>query len=237
MNKVLRYLKLLALITLPGCAAQENASSDEGPFIVGGTPIAIPAPSPQMSEVGFDLRVMMESFIPTDQRLVAAFLPEDSVEAFQTGKEWAPSSSWAVASAIRIEEFQDVSAEMFGEVVAFVEDLPAFQVAEWNRQEVEESNDRLRPYRAGRDDLEASAPRNLGRMFFWEDAVGYFLLQDIISDGVSFTTAEGVVIVRVKDRFVLMRLGSIFEGVSTIAEVTTRSESWASAVLSANAGG
>lgn len=53
---------------------------------VGTIPIIIPSPTTELIEPGPDYRVVFETFAPVNNRLVAAFVPQDNLDGIHKGK-------------------------------------------------------------------------------------------------------------------------------------------------------
>ena len=81
-------------------------------FRVGLKSIAIPSPSSDMNEIGSDYRVVLETFAPATNRLVAAFnRPEDLHQILSGGT--APLPRYALVEVPRGAEFVDVDSAAF----------------------------------------------------------------------------------------------------------------------------
>lgn len=85
----------------PVSAAQDMNSTpaqatDVLAYRIGGTPIVIPPPTNEMVEMGQDYRVVMDVFVPEQNRLIAAFvLPNDLAIIKSGGKAVPPGTrSW-----------------------------------------------------------------------------------------------------------------------------------------------
>src|ERR1700722_5430732 len=79
---------------------------------VGAVSIAIPSPMNDLAEPGPDYRVIFETFAPTSNRLVAAFVPQDKMDAIRKGNA-PPMDEYALVEVARRSEFTDIDSAAF----------------------------------------------------------------------------------------------------------------------------
>jgi hypothetical protein len=82
---------------------------------VGAVSIAIPSPTNDLLEPGPDYRVIFETFAPVNNRLVAAFVPQDKMDDIHKGNA-PPMDKYAFVEVARRTEFTEIDSATFQQV-------------------------------------------------------------------------------------------------------------------------
>ena len=226
---------LMALTFLLTGYAQNTAPkpAEVQSFKAGGTPIVIPPPTTSMVEVGYDIRELMEAFVPGANRLLAGFLPSKDISKFTRGAAPPVLTRYAMVQVPRRAEFLDVEARDFPKIVAGIKqefgaiDSPSstFQTAE------EELRLRLKSMNV---DANLSKPIPLGTLFSKPDAHGFGLISTASVGTNVMRVAMGGAVVRVKKRVLFIYLYSEYQNEESVLWLRKTTEQWADAMLNQN---
>jgi hypothetical protein len=202
-------------------------------FRVGLKSIAIPSPSSDMNEIGSDYRVVLETFAPATNRLVAAFnRPEDLHQILSGGT--APLPRYALVEVPRGAEFVDVDSAAFKTVADSVaKEFGANLEADLKKGE-DDLNHNLKELNSNSTSVTMGKPFPLGTLFSKPDAAAFGIIQSISTTGPETKMAVAVVVLRAQNRILVLYLYSIYKDESTVQWMRTTGEQWADAVLAAN---
>jgi len=227
-------LAIAATIALAQDASTSSAKPPEAQSYRAGTKsIVIPPPEADLLEMGADYRVLAETFVPTSNRLVAAFLkPEDSA-ALRDGKS-QPLSKYALLEIPRSAEFADITPNLYKQVADSVAKQFEGDLDATLKDQEEELNRRLKALNssAGTMTFDKAAP--LGTFFSKSDACAFGMLTPVAINGTSTKVAMGLIVVRVQNRVLFGYLYSTYKDEGSITWLRKTSEQWADAILKAN---
>jgi hypothetical protein len=204
---------------------------------VGGTSIKFPLPDPQFTEVGYDSRSFMEVMVPTQNRLVCAYVLTNDLIHLTKRDDNLQLSRYIMVQVPRRGEFSDCSADNFAEVMSSAKETfgdKAGSGAESLFKEAdEEINRRLKSL-----DLEGSIklgkPVQLGTLFSIKDASAFGLIMPVIVEKKTVKMGGGIILMRVKSRLLFVYVYSEYKGEETIRYLGQITEKWAKQILAAN---
>ena len=200
-------------------------------FKAGGTPIAIPAPTSDMVETGYDNREMMEVFVPAQNRLIAAFVLATDLPALTRGDENLKMAKYAMVQVPRGGEYTDCGVSEFKEVT----DSLAVEFESLIDSVFEEVEDELgRRMKSLEIDLNIGKPTQLGTLFTKQNAYCFGMIIPVILDGETTHMAMGATLLRVKKRLLFIYLYADYKDEETVKWLSSNSEKWADAILAAN---
>jgi hypothetical protein len=225
---------LSILITLGSVYANAQApnSSDASTFRVGLKSVVVGSPSTDLVEPGSDFRVIFEVFVPTTNRLVAAFLLPEELRA--TLKGTTPLSRYAFVQVPRRAEFAAVTPEIFKQIAGSMGQEFAASMDTAVKDSQDEMNRRLKALNANPTTLTLDKPLMLGSFFSKPDAVGFGSVMPYDVNGKMVKLAAAVSVVRVQERVLFLYLYTIYKDQESVNWVRTTSEKWADTILAAN---
>jgi hypothetical protein len=222
-----------ALLVPHSPARAQTARPADTRFHVGLKTIAIPSPSDDLFETGPDYRVMLESLVPTANRLVGAFLTQQELDKLRTAT--TTLSRYAMVEAPRPAEFVDITPEIYKQI----NDAIALQFEAQTNADVkdqqEEVNRRLKALGQSSTTVTLDKPLMLGSFFSKPDATGYGQIVPVAVNGdASQRVAVGISLIRVRQRVLALYLYAPYKDEDTVKWVRTTGEKWADAILAAN---
>ncbi len=224
---------VLSFALLPSCLAAQTQTAlpPDSAFRVGLKTITIPSPSPDLAETGPDYRVLLQTLVPTNNRLVAGFLTSDDLTNIRT-KPSTSLSRYALVEAPRRAEWADITPDIFKQIDSTL--TTQFEAtANGFKDQEDEINRRLKAL--GQDKtVTIDKPLMLGAFFSKPDASGYGEILPIKFNDASKKVAVGVTFLRVRQRILFLYLYTLYTDEDSVKWVRTTSEQWADAVLAAN---
>jgi hypothetical protein len=229
-----------AAVLLCACACFQSSShaqaikgssppSETGLFRAGRVSVSIPSPTPELIEMGPDLRVLMEPLAPAKLRLVAAFIPSDNL-AKLPGPSSATLTKYALVEVPRAAEFLDVDEASFKTVV----DGMSQQFSSGNLQSTMQTAIDRHFADLGAGKLTVDKPTQLGTMFSKQNASGFAMLMPMAVNDKSVTLVAATLVVRVRNRLLFAYLYTQYEDKASVDWVTKTSELWADSILKSN---
>ncbi len=203
-------------------------------FKAGGTPIAIPPPTSDMTEVGYDNRELMEVFVIPNNRLIAAFVLTNDLLRLTKKADDLSISKYALVQVLRNGEYMDCTPNDFKEGISDVSEQFGDAINSSSMKEAEEEfNQRMKSL-----DLDVAVsldkPLQLGCLFSKEDAWGFGMIAPVSVGGQNIKIASGIVLMRVKLRVLFVYLYAEYKNEDTIKWIRKTTENWADAILKAN---
>jgi hypothetical protein len=229
------------VVVLCACACFESSShaqaikvsplplSEAGSFRAGRVSFTIPPPAPELVEMGPDLRVLMEPMAPAKLRLIAAFIPPDSL-AKLPGPSSMAFTKYALVEVPRTAEFLDVDETSFKTVV----DSMSQQFSNGNLQSTMQTAIDRHFADLGTAKLTVDKPTQLGTMFSKPNASGFAMLMPMAANGKTVTLVSATLVVRVRSRLLFAYLYIQYEDKASIDWITKTSEFWADSILKSN---
>jgi hypothetical protein len=166
----MRTILISCLLALGATAAEEARATEGQPagperFEVGGTPIAFPAPTKEMVEAGEDHRKPMELFVPSANRLVAAFVLASDLPRLAKGSSDAVLSRYAFVEIARQVEDVDCSEASFGEATRGAKEAFGDMGSRSTKELEDEFNEKMRSLHLERLTMKLGEPVSLGPFF------------------------------------------------------------------------
>lgn len=222
MNRLL-IVCLFTLGTVVNAVAVGNVtnSAPDQLFSIGGTPIAVPLPASEMTEVGNDNRgLMVEVLNDPKTRLVAAFVLTNDLPKLREARH--DLLRYATVIVPRGNEFRDIDVNDFRELK---------QMA---GQTIGKVVDTTEQASASDSEPSLSKPMQLGCFFSKEDAYGFGMAVSVVKGDTNRRMAIGGAMLRVKQRFFFAYLYSEYKDEETVKWIRRATETWADAILRAN---
>ena len=216
---------------LSGDAAPPKAAAPET-YRAGGKQFALPAPSSDLVEGGPDNRIVMENFVPDNNRLVAAFATPEDLAALRAGSK--KLTKYAMVEVPRKGEFAEFSAGDFKDLA----DGAAQQIGVAMDSAVSEGeetfNRRMKSLELDNLTVKLDKPVQLGTLFSRSDAIGFGMILPVTVAGTTTRMIAGVIFLRVKNRVLFAYLYGSYKDESSAQWIRKASENWADAILKAN---
>jgi hypothetical protein len=195
--------------------------------------IIIPSPTADLSEIGPDYRVLMDSMVPNTNRLLAAFFTaEDSANVRSIVSKGF--SHYALVENLRRAEFADIDADTFKQVSDGMATQFGAELNASTKDQEEELNRKLKAMRGTDAAMTLDKPMQLGAFFSKPNACSYGVIQQISSAGSSVKMVAGVTVLRVQNRLLYAYVYSAYKDEDSVQWVRKTSEQWADAILNAN---
>ncbi len=231
-------LALLLLTGLTTAYPQDTASArpkatEPQTYRVGLKSIAIPSPSKDLSEIGSDYRVVLETLAPATNRLVAAFnRPEDLNQILAGGN--APLPRYALVEIPRRVEFVEVDSATFKTVADSVAKEFGANIEADVKSAQDDLNRKLKELNSNSAAVAIGKPLPLGILFSKPDAAGFAMVESVSGQGPETKIAMAIVVLRAQNRVLFLYLYSIYKDETTVQWLRNTSEQWADAILKAN---
>jgi hypothetical protein len=201
---------------------------------VGAVSIAIPSPTNDLAEPGPDYRVIFETFAPTSNRLVAAFVPQDKMDAIRRGNA-PPMDEYALVEVARRSEFTDIDSAAFQRIAEELAKQFSGDLSQFSSKGQEEINRNLKAL-AKSVSVTIDKPVPLGVFFSMTNAIGVGSITPYNVNGVTTRRVGCLAFVRVRGRVLSVLTYAAYKDEGTAMSVKTTSEQWARAILKANEG-
>jgi hypothetical protein len=195
--------------------------------------IAIPSPSKDLTEIGPDYRVVLETLAPAPNRLVAAFSRLEDLHQIIAGGS-APLSRYALVEVPRRAEFAEVDSATFKTVADSLAQQFGADLGSELKKSQDDLNRRLKEMNSNSAAVAIDKPFPLGALFSKPDAAAFGLIESVSNQGPPTKMIVGTVVLRAQSRVIFLYLYSIYKDDSSVEWVRSTSEQWADAVLAAN---
>jgi hypothetical protein len=177
--------------------------------------------------------VLLETYAPNSNRLIAAFVTPADLAVLQTGR--VPlSKQYAMVEVPRSAEFLDLNDELFGQIRLNVSQQYEGNVELDVKNGVDEVNEKEKALTGKESNLRIDKPIQLGRFFAKPNADGFGMILPVSGNGVKLQRAMGVALVRVNHRLLFIYLYMDYNGEDTVRLVRATLENWTDAILKAN---
>lgn len=229
---------LISLAAAPVSAAQDMNSTpaqatDVLAYRIGGTPIVIPPPTNEMVEMGQDYRVVMDVFVPEQNRLIAAFVLPNDLAIIKSGGKAVPTR-YALVEVLRRGEFMDLSAKDYKDMADSLEQQFGAVLDTAVKEGEDELNRRIKAENLDDTKISLDKPVQLGGFFSKTDAYGTGIIMPVTTNGVTTKVVAGIIFLRVKNRLLFAYLYSVYKDQETVVWMRKTTETWADAILKAN---
>jgi hypothetical protein len=199
---------------------------------VGATSIAIPSPTNDLVEPGPDYRVIFETFAPVNNRLVAAFVPQNKMDAIHRGMR-PPMDEYALVEVARQTEFAETDSATFQRIAEALGKEFGGDLSQFASKGQEEINHNLQAL--GRSaSVTVDKPAPLGILFAMTNAIGVGSITPYNLNGVTTRRVGCLTMLRVRGRVLSIFTYAAYKDEGTVMWVKTTSEQWAGAILKAN---
>lgn len=200
----------------------------------GMVSFVLPAPAPDLVEMGPDLRVLMEIATPANNRLVAAFIPAADQAKLPGSLNGAPGK-YALVEVLRRAEFVNVDEATFKQVV----DTMAQQLSNGEAQttmlkQQDKINEKIDELGLKTGKVTLDKREQLGSIFSKPNAYGFCMVMPMASNGKTVNLVAGTALLRVKNRMLYAYLYREYEDKASVDWVVKTTETWADAILKAN---
>jgi hypothetical protein len=199
---------------------------------VGAVSIAIPSPTNDLAEPGPDYRVIFETLAPTSNRLVAAFVPQDKMDAIRRGNA-PPMDEYALVEVARRSEFTDIDSAAFQRIAEELAKQFSGDLSQFSSKGQEEINRNLKAL-AKSVSVTIDKPVPLGIFFVRTNAIGVGSITPYNVNGVTTRMAGCLILLRARGRLLSLFTYAAYKDEGTVMRVKTTAEQWADAILKAN---
>jgi len=195
--------------------------------------ITITSPTKDLSEMGSDYRVVLETFAPVTNRLVAAFTrPEDLNQLLQGGD--TPLSQYALVEVPRRAEFAEIDPATFKIVADSLAKEFGTNLEADLKSGQDELNRNLKELNSNSVSVTVDKPLPLGLLFSKPNVAAFALIETVASKGPDTKVAAAIIVLRVQNRVLFLYLYNTYKDESTVQWLHKTSEDWADAILKAN---
>lgn len=230
--------KLLSVLLLGLCmfsnAQKSDVSGEVESFKAGGTPIAIPAPTTAMNEVGYDNRELMEVFVPSVNRLIAAFVLTEDLPKLSEGADDLKMAQYAMVQVPRQGEYMDCGASDFKEVTEGAKESFGEVLSSSFEEAENEFNQRMKALDLDEATVQLGDPIQLGCLFSKKDAYAFGMIIPVKTGEETIQMSMSCVLMRVKNRLLFLYLYAEYKNEETVKWLRKTSESWVDSVLTSN---
>ena len=209
------------------------SSAESQAFQVGGKAIVVPPPSTEVVEVGSDDRVLLENFVPENNRLVAGFLLPSDLPALKNGT-LKTLDRYAMVEVPRRAEFMDVNPDAYRQIADAVSKQFGADLDAAMKGQEDAINRRLKSLRSDAATISLDKPVPLGLLFSTADACGLAMILPVSSQGSTSRMVMGMTVLRVQDRVLFGYLYTVYKNEATVQWMRKTTESWAEAILKGN---
>ena len=204
-------------------------------YKAGGTPIAIPPPTTEMSEVGYDNReFIFEVFVPASNRLIAAFVLTKDLPKLTKGSDDLVISKYAMVQVPRRGEYMDCGASEFKEVTNSAKEQFGDVMSSSMKEAEDEFNRRMKSLHLDEATASFGKPIQLGCLFSKQEAYGFGMIMPLSMAGENIKMGMGVALVRAKQRLLFVYLYAEYKDEETVMWLRKATEDWADAILKTN---
>jgi hypothetical protein len=203
-------------------------------FRVGLKSIAIASPSKDLTEIGPDYRVTLETLAPATNRLVAAFTRPEDLHQILAGGD-TPLPRYALVEVPRRAEFADIDPATFKTVADSVAKQLGTSLEADIKTAQDDFNHNLKELNSSSATIAIGKPFSLGTLFSKPNAAAFGMIASVSGRGPETKMAVAIVVLRVQSRVLYLYLYSIYNGETTVQGLLNTSEQWADAILKANA--
>ena len=226
------------LLTFGAGIAQDKSSTAEKPaepqsYRSGLKSIVIPQPTADLSEVGSDYRVLLDSLVPDTNRLLAAFLTAEDSTNIRSGVA-KPFGRYAMVENLRRAEFADINADLFKQVSAGAAAEVGAALDSSMKDPQVELNHKLKAMLGSDKTITLDKPLQLGAFFSKPNACSFGMIESVSAAGNSTKMVVGMTILRAQNRLLYAYVVSPFKDEESVQWVRKISEQWADAILKAN---
>jgi hypothetical protein len=201
---------------------------------VGAISIAIPSPTNELVEPGPDYRVVFEPLVPVTNRLVAAFVPQDKMDAVHKGN--MPSlDEYALVEVARRTEFTEIDAATFQQIAEVLGKQFGGDLIQFSSKGQEEISRNLKAL-GNSASVTIDKPVPLGIFFAMTNTIGVGSITPYKVNGVTTRMAGCLTLIRVRNRILSVFTYAAYKDEGTVIRVKATSEQWAGAILKANEG-
>ncbi|MGD0939143.1 MAG: hypothetical protein ABR905_05465 [Terracidiphilus sp.] len=231
-------LVCIVLVVSVTAAAQDKSpvsAKPTGPqsYRSGLKSIVIPPPTEDLSEIGPDYRVLLESNVPDTNRLLAAFLgAEDSANI--RSRISKGFYRYALVENVRRAEFIEFDADAFKQVSNEIAKQFGADLSATMKDEQEELNHKLKAMHGVDTTFALDKPLPLGVFFSKPNACSFGMIEQISSADSAVKMVAGMTILKVQDRLIYAYVYSQYKDEGSVQWVRNTSEQWADAILKAN---
>ena len=209
------------------------SSSHNQTFQVGGKTIAVPPPSTEVVEVGSDDRVLLENFVPQNNRLVAGFLSPNDLPALKKGG-LKTLDRYAIVEVPRRAEFKDVDRDAYKQIADAVARQFGTDLEAAMKEQEDAINRRLKSLSSEAATISLDKPIPLGLLFSKSDACGVAMIMPVSSQGSTTRMVMAMTVLRVQDRVLFGYLYTVYKDETTVQWMRKTTESWVEAILKDN---
>ncbi len=198
----------------------------------GAVSIVMPSPTNDLIEPGPDYRVVFEPLAPVANRLIAAFVMPDKMDAIHSGA-MPQMDEYALVEVPRRAEFADIDSQNFKLITDAIGKQFGGDMGESQKTGLDDLNHNLKELGSSAS-VTIDKPVQLGTLFSKTDAEGFGVVTPYNVNGVTTRMATSIIALRVRNRILLAYLFAVYKDESTAKWLISTSEQWADAVLKAN---
>jgi hypothetical protein len=213
-------------------AKSDATTASSNTFRTGGLSLSIPSPGDDLVETGPDYRVVLEPLAPESNRLVAAFVQPDVLDALHAGNKPA-LKEYALIEVLLRAEFVDIDEESFKQIVDGVSQQVAAGLSGSMKESQAEVDLRLKAL-GSKDMITIDKPLPLGALFSKPGASGFGMVLPLTTKNGNVQFAMAMSVIRVRNRVLFGYFYTPYKDASTVSQLRTTDEQWTDAILKAN---
>ncbi len=224
----------LTFFLLGNAQNAEAKSTSIQSFKAGGTSIAIPPPTVEMTELGHDNRHLMDMSVAPNNRLIAGFVLNSDLPILIKGSGDLKMDKYAMVQVSRRAEHIDCGPNDFKEITSGAKEQFGDMMNSSTKEVEDELNRRVKALDLKNSTMSLGAPQQLGCLFSKENAYGFGMIMPMSMGGQNMKVAGGAVLMRVKQRFIFVYLYAEYKDEETVKWILKTTENWANAILASN---
>ena len=225
------YVWIIILFFTNNVFSQNKQNRKDQSFKVGGINLIIPSPNDELVEVGYDNREKMEIFVPTNNRLISAFLSESDNRNLTDGGQ-LDMNTYALVEIPRNGEYMDCSQSDFQEVITAAKESFGEIIGESLKESEEEINRRMKSLDLG--SIQIGEAKQLGSLFSKKDAFSFCMLTTVENDEGKRNLVMGGILLRVKKRLLFVYMYTEYINSESISWIGKTTDKWSDAIFNAN---
>ena len=197
---------------------------------VGGKYLDLTLPDSNFMEVSERFSSRFNLFVPDNNRLLCGFLIKSDVKRLTDGKD-PKMDAYILVEVSRKAENIDCKTTDFKEVTSSITDIPSI-ISSSKGEMVEQVNQRLKALDI--PGIQLNDPKNLGLLYTKEDAIAAGMIYKVQQGNSVTAYICSTLLIRLRERLLFVYIYKIYQNQTSLKEIISLTDSYASAMLTAN---
>ena len=221
------FIALIAIVSCNNTWAQDSNYKAN----VGNNPIVFTTPDTSYFEVGYDKRELLEIFVPTQNRLICAFIRKADVGVLDpTRTESMNFDSYMLVEVLRQAEYIDLLPDDFKGLVSEIKTSMTDNLSEIT----DNTNAQMAERESVIGKMEIGATEILGYFLDIDNAYGIIMAANVSAAGITKRIVCGTSFLRLNNRMIYMYVYATYKDDSSVQWVKDISTKWIKEILATN---